>query len=92
MSTSRRKFSKDFKSKVVLEALKEREPLEVLAKKYELLPTQISTWKALALKNFGTLFTTDPSETKKDGVEEQILYAQIGQLKVENDWLKKKLR
>jgi transposase-like protein len=92
MSTNRRKFSKDFKAKVVLEALKEREPLEVLAKKYELTPTQISTWKSLALKNFGNVFSTDPSETKKDGVEEQILYAQIGQLKVENDWLKKKLR
>jgi transposase len=36
MSTNQRKFSKDFKAKVVLEALKEREPLEVLAKKYEL--------------------------------------------------------
>ena len=92
MSTNRRKFSKDFKAKVVLEALKEREPLEVLAKMYELTPTRISTWKALVLENFGNVFSTDPSETKKDGIEEQILYAQIGQLKVENDWLKKKLR
>lgn len=41
MSTDRRKFSKEFKSKVVLESLKEREPLEVLAKKYELTPMQI---------------------------------------------------
>jgi putative transposase len=44
MSTTRRKFSKEFKSKVVLESLKERETLESLAKKYELTPTQISTW------------------------------------------------
>ncbi len=44
MSTTRRKFSKEFKAKVVLESLKERETLESLAKKYELLPTQISTW------------------------------------------------
>ena len=41
MSRTRRVFGKDFKAKVVLEALKEKETLEVLAKKYELLPTQI---------------------------------------------------
>lgn len=92
MSTNRRKFSKEFKSKVVLESLKERESLEVLAKKYELAPTQITTWKSLALKNFGNVFSTDPSAAKETGVEAQILYAQIGQLKVENDFLKKKLR
>jgi transposase-like protein len=92
MSTTRRKFSKEFKSKVVLESLKERVSLEVLAKKYELAPTQISTWKSQALKNFSHLFSSDSSEQKAKGVETQILYAQIGQLKVENDWLKKKLQ
>ncbi|MDD4198076.1 MAG: transposase [Paludibacter sp.] len=44
MSTTRRKFSKEFKSKVVLDSLKERETLESLAKKYELTPTQLSTY------------------------------------------------
>jgi putative transposase len=43
----------------------------------------------LALKNFGNVFSTDPPETKKDGMEEQNLYTQIGHLKVEKDWLKK---
>ena len=61
MSTSRRKFSKEFKSKVVLESLKERETLESLAKKYELTPTQISTWRSLALKNFGNVFSSESS-------------------------------
>ena len=92
MSLTRRKFSKEFKAKVVLESLKERESLEVLAKKYELIPGQITTWKAVALKNFGNVFSTDPSQTKENGVDAQLLYAQIGQLKVENDFLKKKLR
>ena len=46
----RRTFSKEFKSKVVLESLKEKETIEFLAKKYELLPTQISIWKAEAIK------------------------------------------
>lgn len=92
MSVTRRKFSKEFKAKVVLESLKERETIEKLAKKYELNPTQISTWKAQALKNFGDLFATDNSNEQDKGVETQILYAQIGQLKVENDFLKKKLQ
>ena len=55
--TTRRKFSKDFKAKVVLEALKERETLESLAKKYELQPTQISLWKSQAMNNFSALFS-----------------------------------
>jgi len=92
MSTKRRKFSKDFKAKVVLESLKERETLESLAKKYELLPGQITTWKAQALENFSKVFSKDSSDEKDKDVETQILYAQIGQLKVENDFLKKKLR
>ncbi len=92
MSTTRRKFSKEFKAKVVLESLKERETIESLAKKYELQPTQISLWKAQALKNFGNLFIVDNANEQEKGVETQILYAQIGQLKVENDFLKKKLQ
>lgn len=60
--TTRRKFTKEFKSKVVLEALKERDTLENLAKKFELLPTQISTWKSQALGNFTTLFHTCPNK------------------------------
>lgn len=92
MSITRRRFSNEFKTKVVLESLKERQSLEVLAKKYELLPGQITTWKAIALKNFGQVFSTDPPEAKENGVDSQLLYAQIGQLKVENDFLKKKLR
>lgn len=45
MSTTRRKFSIEFKKKVVLEALKERETVESLGKKFELQPSQISLWK-----------------------------------------------
>ena len=92
MTTKRRKFSKDFKAKVVLESLKERETLESLAKKYELLPGQITTWKAQAMENFSKVFSKDSSDEKDKDVETQILFAQIGQLKVENDFLKKKLR
>ena len=92
MSTTRRKFSNEFKTKVVLESLKERETLESLAKKYELLPTQISAWKTQALQNFGQVFTSDKPEKKENAVDIDTLYSQIGQLKVENDFLKKKLQ
>lgn len=91
MSTKRRKFSKEFKTKVVLEALKERETLESLAKKYELSPQQISMWKTQAMENFSQLFNSDKTDDKKEQVDIQSLYAQIGKLKVQNDFLKKNL-
>jgi len=89
---SRRKFSADFKAKVVLEAFKERSTIEELARKYELHPTQINTWKREATANLFSVFGSGKSEGQTD-VEQQTekLYAQIGQLKVENDFLKKKL-
>ena len=90
ISTTTRKLTKELKAKVVLESLKERETLESLAKKYELLPTQISTWKAQALQNFGQVFSSDKQQPKERPVDIEKLYSQIGQLKVENDFLKKK--
>ena len=91
MSTKRRKFSSEFKKKVVLEALKERETIEVLAKKYELQPSQISLWKTEALANFELLFGKKGKQEEAPGVDIEKLYAQIGQQKVEIDLLKKKL-
>ena len=91
MSRTRRVFSKDFKSKVVLEALKEKETIEVLAKKFELLPNQISLWKSDAIKNISLLFTSEKLVVKKEVIPVEKLYAEIGQLKMENDFLKKKL-
>jgi transposase-like protein len=92
---SRRKFTGDFKAKVALEALKERSTVEELAKKYELHPTQINTWKREAAAKLAGAFDSDTaSSSNNEQQEEQMekLYAQIGQLKVENDFLKKKLR
>lgn len=91
MSRTRRVFGKDFKAKVVLEALKEKETLEVLAKKYELLPTQISAWKAEAIKNISLVFNQEKAVSKKEEIPTEKLFARIGQLTLENDFLKKKL-
>jgi len=89
---SRRKFSAEFKAKVVIEALKERSTIEELARKYELHPTQINTWKKEAVSNMSAVFQTNKTDERiNDEKQTEKLYAQIGQLKVENDWLKKKL-
>jgi transposase-like protein len=91
MSKSRRVFSKEFKAKVVLEALKEKSTVEVLAKKYELLPNQISMWKSEAIKNISAVFSVEKSVAKNNEVPQEKLYARIGELTLENDFLKKKL-
>ena len=90
---SRRKFTAEFKSKVVLEALKERSTIEELAKKHEVHPTQINTWKREFLSKATSVFDDkNDSEQKQKEADTEKLYAQIGQLKVENDFLKKKLQ
>ena len=93
-TTPRRKFKSDFKAKVAIESIKEQKTIEEICKKYEVHPTQVNLWKREFLANAPSLF-----EKGKVGVLEydsdkklQELYAQIGQLKVENDFLKKKLR
>ena len=89
---TRRKFSAEFKAKVVLEALKERVTIEELARKHELHPTQIATWKREAMANMSSVFVSGKSDAVSDN-ERQIeqFYARIGQLQVEHDFLKKRL-
>ena len=91
MSKTRRTHSKEFKSKVVLEALKEKSTIEVLAKKYELLPNQISTWKSEALNNFSSVFIIDKKVVLASEISSDKLYAKIGELTLENEFFKKKL-
>ena len=89
---TRRKFSAEFKAKVVLEALKERSTIEELARKHELHPNQINSWKKEAVANMSSVFGADKGDDAADHEKQtEKLYAQIGQLKVENDFLKKNL-
>jgi transposase len=91
---TRRKFTASFKAKVALEALKERMSIEELARKYELHPTQINSWKKSFLENAASVFEGSETRSEDDKYREQEmqkLYAQIGQQKVEIDFLKKKL-
>lgn len=91
MGNKRRNFDPAFKAKVALEALRERKTLSELASHYDLHPNQISNWKQQLLDQADELFVDGRKKRKKDDHEalEAQLYQQIGQLKVENDWLKK---
>ena len=66
MSRTRRTFGKDLKAKVVLETLKEKDTIEVLAKKYELLPNQISMWMSEATRNLSAVFFAEKTIVVKD--------------------------
>lgn len=90
MKKSRRKFSAAFKAQVVIEALKERETLSELANRFEVSPNQISIWKREFLNHASNAFST---EKKKEDTEQKVdkLYQKIGELEMENDFLKKSL-
>lgn len=92
--SSRRKFSSEFKAKVALEALRERESISALSKKYDLHPNQISQWKREFLEGGHKVFDQGSRSNELEQKELLIseLYRQIGELKVDCDWLKKKLK
>ena len=85
---TRRKFSSSFKAKVAFEAAKNQVSLADLAKKFEVSPVVISRWKAELMNNMAAASEKTSSE-ENESVDTQELYAQIGQLKVENEFLKK---
>lgn len=92
----RRVHDSAFKTKVVLEALKGARTLAQLSTEFGIHAQQITDWKKQALDGIPSLFeSTATKPTLSEQQREQIegpLFQQIGQLKVENDWLKKKLR
>jgi len=87
---SRRKFSAAFKAKVALEAVKNEKTLAELGHQYEVNPVTISKWKAEFLENMAVIFENGTNKkSPQESPDLDQLYAQIGQLKVENDFLKK---
>ena len=89
MKKTRRKFSGAFKAKVAIEALKERETLAELSKRFEVHPNMISKWKQEFLERSAEIF--DKKSDADSEVDPEKLYAKIGQLEIENDFLKKSL-
>lgn len=95
MKRERRKFTNEFKAEVALEAIKEKLTMVELAMKYKVNPVQIKAWKKEFLDNKAIVFGSEgSSKTKREKEElnkqEQELFEQIGRLKMENEWLKKK--
>ena len=88
----RKSFNSEIMAKVALEAIKEANTIAELSSKYEVHRTQITNWRKRALVGIREVFKGKQEKTNKENeklVDE--LYRQIGQLKVENEWLKKKL-
>ena len=86
--SQRRKFNSGFKFKVVVEALSERYTMQELARKHDLHPNQISSWKKEFLQKGADFFGKEtPAEEKKEDVDK--LYKVIGQQKMEIDFLSK---
>lgn len=85
----RKYHTAEFKAKVALEAIKEQRTINEIASEYGVHATQVSQWKKQVLEQMSQAFAKK-SERDDDEAEKERLYSQIGQLKVENDWLKKK--
>jgi putative transposase len=92
MSRERRKFSAAIKARVAIEAIKGHRTVAELAGEYHVHPGQITQWKKPLLDSAEPLFSDRRLSEKKDHEELLAkLYQQIGQMKVELDWLQKKL-
>ena len=91
MERMRKRYPPSFKAKVALEAIREQKTSAELATLYQVHPGQIRNWKGVVLKGLVDLFSDRRKGEEQDN-ENLIaeLYRQIGQLKVDLDWLKKK--
>ncbi len=91
MKNKRRNHSALFKAKVALEAAKGNKTMVELASEFGVHPSQITQWKKQLLESMQDIFSHRQDLTRQEHDElTKHLYQQIGQLKVELDWLKKK--
>ena len=92
MAGKRRRFSGEFKARVVRAALREDKSLAELASQFRVHPNQITEWKRQVIEAMPELFGRQRkgADAKAAQEHEDRLYRQIGQLQVELDWVKKK--
>ena len=93
MKEHRRKHSPSFKAKVALEALKEEETVAQLSSRFDVHPSQVHKWKKELIEGATAIFGSGHIQKKSDNQQLVAqLYQQIGQLKVERDFLENVLR
>lgn len=90
MKETRRRFSAAFKAKVAIEALQERKTMAELTQQYGVHANMIKRWKQEFISRSTEIFETKASSNDFDAEREK-LYAKIGQLEMEKEWLKKNL-
>ena len=91
MRKQRQQYSAEFKAKVALEAIKGMRTVNEIAVHYEVHPTQVAQWKKQAVEHLRAAFADGrKAHERADEELQNVLYQQIGQLKVELDWVKKK--
>jgi transposase len=91
--TQRRKFTAEFKARVVRAALREDKTLAQLASEYDVHPNQITEWKRQVIESLPDVFSRKKKLDEQDN--QQLidrLYRQIGELQVDVNWMKKKSR
>ena len=90
MARKRRNFSAAFKAKVALAAARGDRTTAELAAKFAVHASQVTAWKKQLLAGVPELFADGRSRPAEASADEQELYEQIGRLKMEVEWLKKK--
>ena len=91
MSKKRTQYSAEFKAKVALAALRNEQTMSELAAHYGVHPTMINQWKKALVEGASEIFGKGHKKHQQAEAEVDELYRQIGRLKVERDFLSKKL-
>ena len=91
MTKKRKQYNQQFKFKVALEAVQELRTISEIASAYSVHPTQVKNWKKQLLMEGPTVFEQNTAQQQQEqAARETELYEQIGRLKMELEWLKKK--